>query len=150
MQKLLFPISLLMLVLSEVKVTAQPPLPVPGVEYTYDLNGNRIKRRCTDVYMKRGLPNDSTEVEAALGADNKITVAPNPTTGILKIEITGKLLEDSPNAITLVDMKGAPLFEMKIKQSSMTLDIGSYVNGHYFMLVNLNGRQQLFKIIKEN
>ncbi|MGE5479257.1 MAG: hypothetical protein ACM3U1_02390, partial [Chloroflexota bacterium] len=123
MLKHLFSITLLMLALSEVKVVALPPLPVPGVEYSYDLNGNRTRREFTQVLMKRGIENDSTEVEASLGADNKITVAPNPTTGILKIEITGKLLEDSPNTITLVDMKGAPLLEMKIKQSSITLDI---------------------------
>ncbi|MGE5479252.1 MAG: hypothetical protein ACM3U1_02360 [Chloroflexota bacterium] len=87
MLKHLISLALLMLALSEVKVTAQ--MLVPGVAYTYDLNGNRTRREFTQVLMKRGLPNDSTEVEAALGAENRITVAPNPTTGLLKIEITG-------------------------------------------------------------
>ncbi|MGE5480036.1 MAG: hypothetical protein ACM3U1_06365 [Chloroflexota bacterium] len=93
-KKLIFDILIIILITviflsHEGKAQNPPPLPVLGVQYEYDLNGNRIERSYTMVLMKRGLPNDSTEVEAALGAENKITVAPNPTTGILKLEITG-------------------------------------------------------------
>ena len=63
------------------------------IVYTYDASGNRTLREKEIVYRTRSVVDGESEFPEeysdTLSVYNKVTVYPNPTEGLLKIDITG-------------------------------------------------------------
>ena len=121
------------------------------IKYTYDSAGNRLTRQKEIVIQTRGALSDDegepSTYEEKL-SETKVTIYPNPTRGILKIDISG--VEKFENArISLYDLTGTLLQQWgSISQSNM-VDISDRTPGMYIMQIVYNGNTSSWKIVKE-
>lgn len=103
-----------------------------------------------------GLSAKSNELDVAtLGLSNTnlvlntITVSPNPTSGIAKIQIGGSSQETNLSLYTLL---GKKLWSNKLttgNNESVTIDLSSHTNGVYILKVERESESKTVKIIKQ-
>ena len=120
------------------------------VTYSYDDAGNRVFRNSI-INMQSSRAKkavvDSTVQKETMGKQ-EILIYPNPTKGMLKIEISG-LNTDTPVHIVLMDANGRPLIERQIIQSPELVDITAYPMGWYLMRIIRGTEIKEWKIIKQ-
>lgn len=120
------------------------------IKYTYDNAGNRLTRQKEIVVQTRGALSDEEEpsvYEEEL-SETKVTIYPNPTRGMLKIDISG--VEKFENArISLYDLTGKLLQQWAGISQSNAIDLSERTPGMYIMQVAYNGKISSWKIIKE-
>lgn len=120
-----------------------------GVSYGYDPAGNRIKREIilqTDGNSPKKAPEKSISRE--MMSDKIIKIYPNPTRGMLKVEIDN--IDDSETGlITIYDYNGVVRLSYNKIESTMAFDISGYSNGMYFMHIQINEYETTWKIIKQ-
>ena len=120
------------------------------IKYTYDNAGNRLPRQKEIVVQTRGALSDEEEpsvYEEEL-SETKVTIYPNPTRGMLKIDISG--VEKFENArISLYDLTGKLLQQWAGISQSNEIDLSERTPGMYIMQVAYNGKISSWKIIKE-
>ena len=81
-------------------------------------------------------------------AQTKVTIYPNPTRGMLKVDISG--VEKFENArISLYDLTGTLLQQWGSISQSNAVDISDRTPGMYIMQIVYNGNTSSWKIIKE-
>lgn len=108
--------------------------------YEYDDAGNRITR--TLINPKKAIPQEDVL------SDKKITVYPNPTTGVLRLELEG--LETSDNTkIKIYDLQGAEVYFKEDFGNSLQIDLTNQVNGVYLLDIYIGDKRSYWKIIKE-
>ena len=120
------------------------------IKYTYDNAGNRLARQKEIVVQTRGALSDEEEpsvYEEEL-SETKVTIYPNPTRGMLKVDISG--VEKFENArISLYDLTGKLLQQWAGISQSNEIDLSERTPGMYIMQVAYNGKISSWKIIKE-
>ena len=120
------------------------------IKYTYDSAGNRLSRQKEIVVQTRGALSDEEEpsvYEEEL-SETKVTIYPNPTKGVLKVDISG--VEKFENAqISLYDLTGKLLQQWAGISQSNTIDLSERTPGMYIMQIVYNGNASSWKIIKE-
>lgn len=120
------------------------------IKYTYDNAGNRLTRQKEIVVQTRGALSDEEELsvyEEEL-SETKVTIYPNPTRGMLKVDISG--VEKFENArISLYDLTGKLLQQWAGISQSNEIDLSERTPGMYIMQVAYNGKISSWKIIKE-
>ena len=120
------------------------------IKYTYDDAGNRLTRKKEIVVQTRGDLNNGEEpsvYEEEL-SETKVTIYPNPTKGMLKVDISG--VEKFENArISLYDLTGKLLQQWAGISQSNTIDLSERTPGMYIMQIAYNGKTSSWKIIKE-
>lgn len=120
------------------------------IKYTYDNAGNRLTRQKEIVVQTRGALSDEEEpsvYEEELSG-TKVTIYPNPTRGMLKVDISG--VEKFENArISLYDLTGKLLQQWAGISQSNEIDLSERTPGMYIMQVAYNGKISSWKIIKE-
>ena len=133
------------------------------VKYTYDASGNRVSREKV-INMRSMLKssvggdneNSETDVPAAeipiyedVLSDMKITIYPNPTKGLLRVDITGgEITKDA--RIYLYNMQGMLIRQMTGISATNNLDISSQPAGIYILHIMTDKKNvTTWKIIKE-
>lgn len=120
------------------------------IKYIYDSAGNRLTRQKEIVVQTRGALSDEEEpsvYEEEL-SETKVTIYPNPTRGMLKVDISG--VEKFENArISLYDLTGKLLQQWAGISQSNEIDLSERTPGMYIMQVAYNGKISSWKIIKE-
>ena len=121
------------------------------IKYTYDSAGNRLTRQKEIVVQTRGVLSDD-EGEPSMYeeelSETKVTIYPNPTRGMLKVDISG--VEKFENArISLYDLTGKLLQQWAGISQSNEIDLSERTPGMYIMQVAYNGKISSWKIIKE-
>ena len=120
------------------------------IKYTYDNAGNRLTRQKEIVVQTRGALSDEEEpsvYEEEL-SETKVTIYPNPTRGMLKVDISG--VEKFENArISLYDLTGKLLQQWAGISQSNEIDLSERTPGMYIMQIVYNGNASSWKIIKE-
>ncbi len=119
------------------------------IGYGYDAAGNRIKR----VVVMSTYSNDSRKAPkksfvSEMLSDKTIRIYPNPTKGMLKIEVSGWSELDA-GSITVFNTNGARLVSTPLSDPATTVDITGCAPGIYLMLVRINDKESTWKIIKE-
>ena len=120
------------------------------VSYSYDEAGNRILRHVIVMKAPQNAKKavvDSTAQKESLG-EQEIIIYPNPTRGILKIELKGKMPE-TPVQLVLMDSNGRPLIKRELIQSPELLDITAYPATWYLMRIIRGTEVKEWKIIKQ-
>ncbi len=131
------------------------------IEYTYDAAGNRVTR--TIILSSSQLRsaasaagNEETDEETlaqekvysdVLNRAN-ILIYPNPTKGLLRIEISGNA-ESKPVNLQVYDMNGKILLQESNVVSSVTLNLSSQPAGIYMLRLTSDTEKKEWKIIKE-
>ena len=126
------------------------------VKYRYDASGNQISREKTIVFASlsgQGSDDAVTNIENPFFEDifneRKITIYPNPTKGMLRIDITGDELP-SDAMIFIYNSSGSTVRQMNKITESNIVDISSQPAGVYIMRVVLDKKIiSTWKIIKE-
>jgi len=118
------------------------------VVFEYDEAGNRILRSLQAkeksleadlLHFENPLPEINTELQAK--------VYPNPTYGILNIEINNA--ETMPVSITLVDQQARQVLKSKISENAETLSLAHLQPGTYFLRLHNTEKKLVYKIIKQ-
>jgi hypothetical protein len=141
--------------------------------YTYDANGNRITTAViylTTTSRMAKIPitqitNDSTTLADSVnvprqGWDKPVTgplsgfqinVYPNPTHGVLMLEVsgTGTQLSGIGNVITVWDLQGKQAMSPTLLKNTNLIDFSQKANGTYLLKISINGQTKDYKIIKE-
>jgi hypothetical protein len=145
-----------------------------SANYTYDLTGNRIKE--TVIYLSITndqslivhldtlinkdtltkdsikLPEDGWEKGPVDSTSNmKITIYPNPTHGILLVEIGGvdaDILNNNNNFIRVCDVKGIEILSVRPLNYKNSIDMSAVPNGVYVIVISVNGNNKSYKVIK--
>jgi len=127
---------------------------INNIHFEYDDYGNRTSRYI--VIDKIGQVDDSLQVAAEdnenvfedqLG-EIKIKIFPNPTTGILKIQIQN-LPDNAKSSITVISTSGGTIFSKSPLMSDGTVDLTSYANGVYFLNIIIGEKVTSWTIIKQ-
>lgn len=114
------------------------------VNYTYDAMGNRIKR---EIIMSRSIKNTNNPLTETL-LEKSISIYPNPTEGLLKINISGWEITDKCN-FKVYSLNGLPIQEITVVSSITEINLGNEPNGIYLLNIELNESKSSWKIIKK-
>lgn len=116
------------------------------VLFSYDSAGNRVKREI--VIEKKSAPsNDGADCFSDMLSEKEIKIYPNPTEGLLKVEISG--YEDLDDCrFSIYNMSGQQIWTSYVRSPLTEVDITSRPNGMYIFLIALNGEESTWKIIK--
>jgi len=135
----------ILLLLAAMSISAQT------VSYTYDNAGNRTERVVSLTTVKNPvnppIMKSTTSIEDII-AGKAIVVYPNPTKGILNVEI--KDYTDQMQAdYRIVDMSGKTIFSKKAINGYQTFDLSRQAAGIYLLQIRINGESVIWKIVKE-
>lgn len=118
------------------------------VFFGYDDAGNRILRslqakektlEADMLHFENPLPEINTELQAK--------VYPNPTHGILNIEINNT--EALPVTITLVDRHAKQVLQREVSENAETLNLVHFAPGTYFLRLHNSEKKLVYQIIKQ-
>jgi hypothetical protein len=116
--------------------------------YTYDSASNRTGRV---IALKASPVQNGKESVTALPdliAEKAIVIYPNPTKGMLTVEI--KDYSDQMQAeFRLTDMSGKTISNKKATSAYQTFDLSRQAMGIYLLQIRINGESVVWKIIKE-
>lgn len=154
-----------MKILALLLLTASCWLPEPGYSqtihysYGYDESGNRISREQVITYPKKSaqMPKDSlslvspkdkvNEVFKDLVENREITIYPNPTKGLLTVEIP--LSNNDKARIRLFNIQWKLLIDNNNPGTMTEVDLSGQPAGIYLMQIFVNNKPSTWKIIKQ-
>jgi YD repeat-containing protein len=145
MKKMKELLSIFLLLSTVIGVSAQ------NVSYRYDDAGNRTERVIVLSSLSSPSPSLSpasvTELEDMI-AGRKIKIYPNPTEGMLAVEIAD-FTKESKVEYLITDMSGKTISRKKADSSYTTLDLTRQRSGIYILRISINGENTNWKIIKK-
>ena len=119
-----------------------------NLTYTYDAAGNRIGRV---ILMKVPQAPEGIQNETAVNdliAEKAIAIFPNPTKGIVTVEIKDYSVQMQAE-FRLMDLSGRTIINRKASSNIQTFDLSRLAAGTYLMQICINGETVVWKIIKE-
>ena len=132
-----------------------------AIEFTYDASGNRTVRK--EITLRSATAKEIPDEEEAFDkeetdevsqiftgilAQSTIHIYPNPTKGLLRVEITGDR-ENNPVSLQLYDMSGKVLIQESNIVSSTTIDLSNQPAGIYILRLTAEKEKNEWKIIKK-
>jgi YD repeat-containing protein len=123
-------------------------LPAQNVTYRYDNAGNRIARV---INMSSSAPLRSAEEITAVEdviAQQEIKIYPNPTQGMLTVEIVN-FTENLQADFILTDLSGKIIDRRRATTGSLTFNLSPHPSGIYLLRITMDGETTTWKIIKE-
>ncbi len=119
------------------------------VSYGYDAAGNRISRVIViDPLQAPEAAPAAPPVYSEMLKQTEIRIYPNPTEGLLKVEIVG-LDTEKNNRLMLYDMSGNLILNRDHIDSSTDLDISNRLPGTYILRIFAGEDKTEWKIIKK-
>jgi YD repeat-containing protein len=126
------------------------------ISFAYDEAGNRVSRTIvmnSSPSNVRAVNNNADEAETPppfveqLSADLQVRIYPNPTKGLLQVELAG-LAEDAAASVTVTNLNGQQIISTDAVRSVSTIDLSAYPSGTYVLRLIINGKATEYKIIK--
>ena len=120
------------------------------IENHYDAAGNRLTSEKIIIFTRGSVNGNAPEEKMYQDslASTRITIYPNPTEGDLKIDIAG-VTDFESSSLMLYDMAGKVVCNITELSESNELDITSYANGMYIMVIKIKEESTIWKIIKK-
>jgi len=120
------------------------------VTFGYDNAGNRISRT---ISLLKSAPTSESEDEppviySEMLSDIEIKIYPNPTHGLLKVEICN-LPEKQTAEVSLYDLSGRLITHRKTVDVSTEIDLSGQSDGIYVMKITAGEYQTEWRIIKK-
>lgn len=124
-----------------------------GVLFGYDAAGNQISRERIIDMSENGVSINESSVRNPIYEeilkDMKITIYPNPTKGVLKIDITGVEIPKE-GSIRIYNLRGGLVSQIQQIAESNLIDISAQPVGMYLMKIIIDSKHvSTWKIIKE-
>lgn len=119
------------------------------IAFVYDASGNRIQRSIVIPALRSvSTPEDSIPPVTDTALGNTITIYPNPTKGLLKVDIEN-FKEEQQGSIVIYDMKGQAIVSHRKVFAANELDITNTSAGNYILRITLDKKTTEWKIIKQ-
>jgi hypothetical protein len=121
-----------------------------NVTYQYDAAGNR-KARIIELQKSpasRSAEAETPEPVVDVIAKQEIKIYPNPTKGLLKVEI-GNFSDDLTGNIAIFDSSGKTVVQVGSLSAENSLDISRQADGIYFLKIKVGDEVSTWKIIKK-
>ncbi len=134
-------ITLIALIIGTLTLTAQNEF-----EYVYDAAGNRTSRTVIEIPPITQKHKEPAVVTEQLGT-MEITVSPNPTQGMLLLQITN--MEKESGRLKVLDLNGQVIIEQENITGSTTLDFSALPSGYYIMQLKIGNKKKEYKVVKE-
>ena len=121
------------------------------IVYAYDASGNRIERsivfppRISKPEATNETKNDKIVYDSF--TDASIKIFPNPTQGIIQIEISNSRSSATID-VSLYDLTGKQVFSQKEVSATATIDISELGKGNYLMRLQQGSQTREWKIVK--
>lgn len=116
------------------------------ISYQYDAAGNRIRREI--LFSQSQMSKKQNNINTDMLGEHKITISPNPTEGLLRVEIL-----DGGDAIDgeaiVYSANGSLVASAPLKSSVTELNIGSCPSGIYLLHIKQGNSKLVWKIIKK-
>jgi hypothetical protein len=119
-----------------------------NVTYRYDAAGNRISRTIIIPSRAASFDEEKPVVYSEIFSDIQLKIYPNPTNGLLKVEIYN-LPEDQMAQIWIYAMSGQLIASFKDVSSTVNINISNQPAGMYLMKIVAGKFQTEWKIIKK-
>jgi YD repeat-containing protein len=121
-----------------------------SVTYGYDSAGNRISRTIVISTLRSAEQEqqEETSFHSEVLNDLEIRIYPNPTYGLLKVEIRN-MKEEQSAALSLYDLSGKLILSRNKIVNSTELDISSSASGTYILRIFAGESKTEWKIIKK-
>jgi len=116
-----------------------------NVTYGYDNAGNRVERAVTSI--NRPAPQEGVTALSDLFAEKTFSIYPNPTQGIISVEIKG-YTEETQAEFRITDMSGGTVLNLKATATLQTFDLSRQASGIYLLQIRINGESTVLKIVK--
>lgn len=119
--------------------------------FSYDASGNRTERvidltKSAEITASSSTANEEKLFEAEL-ANLEIRIYPNPTKGVLKVEIPD--IGDIKPTLVVYNLQGKQLVHKTVSNQISTINLSGHPAGMYIMKI-VNGQESLdWKIIKD-
>lgn len=115
------------------------------ISYAYDASGNRTERV---MVLTKSATVTTQEVFTDTVKERQVKIYPNPTKGLLKVEIPES--EDIKNCTISINSIASGRLVMKKKATFPTtdIDISSQQDGFYIMVIDIDGHYTTWKIMK--
>lgn len=125
--------------------------------YGYDASGNRTSRTFT--LKSATIPQKDTnsnpqeiskarqEILEDLINNRKVQIYPNPTKGVVRVEIHE--LQELPAIIHLIGVQGNHIRTSRVKGVFTNVDLSNQPPGMYILKISVGGQSSDWKIIKE-
>lgn len=154
----------LLLILIPLRSSSQAPMQIPpsttAIYYTYDNAGNLTEKV---IYLRGGLksakisnntknpiiPIDSTLIKDNSFQNGEVKIYPNPTRGIIEIELPTNSENDSQYQFTVLDMNGKVIIDKRNEPSRTSLDLSNQPQGLYFLHIRCGSVISKWKVIKQ-
>ena len=117
------------------------------VNFGYDSAGNRVSRTIPPL-LKSAAASETTRVYSEQLSDIQINIYPNPTNGVLKVEIL-HLPDHQTAEIRLYNLSGHLIISRKTTDDATTIDISRKPAGIYVMTIKAGEYHTEWKIIKK-
>lgn len=120
--------------------------------FTYDTSGNRLTRAV--IFLKSAtIPGDSLQTKKVqeilddqIGLQ-KACIYPNPTKGLLKIDLPS--LNDQDATLRVFDQTGRQIINKSVISIGNEVDMSACPSGFYIMVISIGKEKKEWKIIKE-
>lgn len=117
--------------------------------YDYDTSGNRKER---SIHLEnKSMVNDSSNavIEDKTFADKVIRIYPNPTRGMLEVEIPIDSEKQEDIDITVTNITGQVIVKRRREPNITTIDLSNQPAGIYLMIIRKGKEISQWKIIKQ-
>lgn len=125
-----------------------PPAPNHNNDTTGpdSISGNNTEFAKLDNQYDNGNENKPEKHEEHIG-DKVITIYPNPTTGVLRVEITG-IKPGNTGMIIITEMAGKTIRQIENISSSNELNLRDLARGNYILQIRIDGVKREWEIVK--
>ena len=118
------------------------------VSFGYDAAGNRVSRSVVLIQLRSAVQEEETASVGEVLSDVTIKIYPNPTEGIVTVEINSPR-EAETNEVSLYSLSGKNIIPAKIVEQSTNLDINEQPAGVYILKIRAGEQHTEWKIIKK-
>lgn len=119
------------------------------IAFAYDAAGNRIQRSIViPATRSASQVEDSIPPVTDTALGNTVSIYPNPTKGLLKVDIEN-FKEEQQGSIVIYDMKGQAIVSHRKVFAANELDITNTSAGNYILRITLDNKTTEWKIIKQ-
>lgn len=121
-----------------------------SIVFTYDANGNRIKRELTSGLWKTS---NTIKGEEDKSADSlfaealKIKVYPNPAKEYLTVNLGS--IDETQSTISLLDINGKEIYTQVTTLNQLQVDVSHIAPGTYLLKVTRGENFVMYNIIKQ-
>jgi hypothetical protein len=113
----------------------------PTTTTTYSVDGTDVNG-CVNTANVTVNVNDCVGIQQLSSAKLNVSVYPNPTTGLVTLDL------NAATQITITNALGQVILTETVVAGKQMIDLKNQNNGLYFMNLNQDGKQQTIKVIK--